>query len=257
VNVSAKSPDTRIPDSLTELDQWVLWRAEHGTKVPYSVRGYKANITLPRTWTTYEMALTTLRANPHRYAGIGFVFTKSDSLAGIDLDDCLDTEGNVKSWARGIVKRFADTYIETSPSGQGLKIWAYGSLPANVATVRVGDGGIEMYDHARYFTVTGRAFRGAPLEIEHHEGDLLLLYDWLKKGERRRWPLQPLEGGRIPYGRQHSTLVSIAGTLRRRGVCDAAIEACLQAINDKQCERPGPRENITRIVRSSRRWGLA
>jgi hypothetical protein len=25
-------------------------------------------------------------------------------------------------------------------------------------------------------------------------------------------------------------------------------------VNAKQCERPGPREHITRIVRSSRKW---
>lgn len=110
--------DFRLPDSLTELAQRVLWRAEHGTKVPYSLRGRKASSTDPRTWTTYEKALATLRASPYGYAGIGFVFTKSDSLAGIDLDDCLDTEGNVKTWARGIVERFGDTYMESHPAAK-------------------------------------------------------------------------------------------------------------------------------------------
>jgi len=49
-------------------------------------------------------------------------------------------------------------------------------------------------------------------------------------------------------------LVSIAGTLRRRRICDEEIEACLQAINKIQCERPGQPEHIARIVQSSRRW---
>jgi hypothetical protein len=110
-----------------------------------------------------------------------------------------------------------------------------------------------LYDHARYFTVTGRAFRGAPLEIEDHAGDLLMLYDRLTGG-RKGWPLQPLPGGQIPHGRQHNTLVSLCGTLRTRGVCDEAIEACLQIVNEQQCEKPGPREHISRIVRSSRKW---
>src|SRR5262249_49502660 len=118
---------------------------------------------------------------------------------------------------------------------------------------KVGDGQIEIYHHARYFAVTGQTFRGAPLHVEHHDEDVQALYNRLSGG-RKTWRLQPLEGGRIPSGQQHSTLVSIAGTLRARRICDEAIEACLQVINQRQCERPGPRENISRIVRSSRGW---
>jgi hypothetical protein len=120
----------------------------------------------------------------------------------------------------------------------------------------VGNGAIELYDHARYFTVTSRAFRGAPLEIEDHQADICALYNHLIRG-RKRWKLEPLEGGRIPYGQQHNILVSLAGTLRARRVCDDAIEACLQVINARQCERPGLREDISRIVRSSRKWSSA
>ncbi len=121
--------------------------------------------------------------------------------------------------------------------------------------MRVGDGQIEIYDHARYFAVTGRVFRSAPWEIEDHAADVRALYDWLIGSKKRGWKLQPLEGGRIPYGQQHNMLVSIAGTLRRRRVCNEAIEACLQTMNKVQCERPGPSEHIARIVQSSRRWG--
>jgi hypothetical protein len=159
----------------------------------------------------------------------------------------------IKPWARGLIERFYDTYMEISPSGTGVKIWARGSIPENIPGVQVGDGQIEMYDHGRYFTVTGNVFRGAPLQVEDHASDLAALYERLVP-KVKTWPLQPLEGGRIPYGQQHNTLVSICGTLRARRVCDAAIEACLQAINRYQCERPGPPENITRIVRSSRSW---
>jgi hypothetical protein len=256
VNAAAQvAEDFRLPDSLTELDQWVLWRAEHDTKVPYSVSGRKASSTDSQTWSTYETAFAGLRANPTLYSGIGIVFTELDPLVGIDLDDCLDASGEVKPWARIVVERFGDTYCEVSPSGLGLKIWARGSLPANVPTVAVGDGGIELYDHARYFTVTGRAFRGAPLQIEDHAQDVLALYARLTLGRSQKWPLQPLRGGRIPFGRQHSTLVSICGTLRARQVCEEAILACLQIINANQCEKPGPLENIRRIVHSSRSWG--
>ena len=57
-----------------------------------------------------------------------------------------------------MLERFADTYIEVSPSGQGLKMWARGALPANLPKVVVGSGGIEMYDRSRYFTSLAAGF---------------------------------------------------------------------------------------------------
>ena len=59
-----------------------------------------------------------------------------------------------------------------------MKIWARGSLPTN------GDGGIEMYNHARYFTFTGWRFRGAPLEIGNYATDILALFEHLTAGKR-------------------------------------------------------------------------
>lgn len=242
------------PDDLAELDRWAVWRLEGSTKVPYRVTGGRASSTDPQHWGTLERAKRVLASG--RYTGLAFAFFKEDGLVGIDLDDCLDASGMPKPWSAGVVERFSDTYVEVSPSGGGLKIWARGSIPANLATVKVGDGGIELYDHARYFTFTGRRFRGAPLAVEHHEADVLALYARLSEAKSRgAWPLQPLQGGHIPCGQRHSTLVSIAGTLRVRRVCDEAIEACLQVINERQCERPEPPENIVRIVRSTRGWG--
>jgi Primase C terminal 1 (PriCT-1) len=254
------TPNIVVPDDLAERDPWVLWRYEdrngRSTKVPYQVGGRRASSTDPKTWTSFEAATSEWRCAPNRYTGLGFVFSSSDPFCGIDLDDALDPAGRPKPWAQGIVERFCDTYMEISPSGTGLKLWARGNVPANLGGAGVGDGQIEIYDHARYFAVTGRAFRGAPLEIEDHAADLLSLFGRLTQRRKGQWTLQPISGGRIPFGQQHNTLVSIAGTLRKRRVCDEAIEACLQTINTQQCERPGPPEHITRIVRSSRRWGV-
>jgi hypothetical protein len=248
-----------VPDDLSERDQWVLWRYEERngrtTKVPYRLGRRYASSTDPGTWASFEAVASEWRRAPNWYAGPGFVFSAQDPFCGIDLDDSLDAAGNLKPWAQGIVERFSDTYLEISPSGGGLKIWARGSIPANLPGASVGDGQIEIYDHARYFAVTGRIFRGAPLEVEDHAADVRALYDRLTLSKGRQWKLQPLRGGRIPYGQQHSTLVSIAGTLRARHICDEAIETCLQIINARQCERPGSPEHISQIVRSSRKWG--
>jgi hypothetical protein len=259
-SAASRSPaEIIVPDDLRERDQWVLWQYEvrggRATKVPFQVSHRRASSTDPDTWASFETVTDEWRRSPTRYAGLGFVFSVHDPFCGIDLDDCLDGDGILKPWGRAIVERFGDTYMEISPSGAGLKTWVRGAVPANLAGVTIGDGQIEIYDHARYFAVTGRVFRSAPLEVEDHAIDLRALYDHLTRRRVGRWPLQPLRGGRIPRGQQHSTLVSIAGTLRARLVCDEAIEACLQIINTRQCETPGPPENIARIVRSSRRWG--
>ncbi len=245
--------DLLIPASLTELDQWGVWRREHETKVPYSITGMRASSVDPSTWASFEDAAAEFRRHPRHWAGLAWFFCDSDPFVGIDLDDCLDGSGNPKLWARGIIERFADSYMEISPSGRGIKIWAKGSLPANLGKVQIDDGGIEMYSRARFFAVTGRTFRGAVLNIEDHTKDIAELYSAMARA-RGRWKHSPDAAGRIPHGRQHFALVSIAGTLARRGVCTEAIEACLQVVNERQCEQPGPRENISRIARSSSLW---
>jgi hypothetical protein len=244
-----------VPSDLVELDQWVLWRWEAGRKIPYSISGRRASSTDPKTWAPFEAVTSELQRHPDN-AGPGFVFVKGGGLVGIDLDDCLDAAGNLKQCAHGLIERFSGSYMERSPSGGGVKIWLRGDLPANVPGVKLRDGSIELYAWARYFTVTGDVFRGAPSQIENHSADLLVLYEYLTRAKKQKdWPLQPLQGtGKIPHGRQHSTLISIAGTLRARRVCDSAILACLLEINRLQCERPGPPENIAKLVRSTEGW---
>jgi primase-polymerase (primpol)-like protein len=255
-----------VPDDLAERDQWVLWRyekrndnqfanANKRTKVPYRVDGRKASSTNPKDGTGHEAVLRIFQRYPKHYSGIGFVFYADDPFVGIDLDDCLEgTTGHPKPWVQNLLARFNDTYIEISPSGLGLKIWCRGQLPANVGDTAVNDGAIALFDHAKYFTVTGQTFRGAPLEIEDHAADVLALYEAFNQGRGTR---QAIPGdGKIRYRTQHLTLVKICGTLRRHGVCEEAIEACLQAVNRYQCERPGPARNIARIVRSTRSWSV-
>lgn len=64
----------------------------------------------------------------------------------------------------------------------------------------------------------------------------------------------PVVATRIPdmiaHGTQHHALVSLAGTMRRRGMGAEEIYAALTVTNRTRCERPGPEANIRRIAES-------
>src|ERR1035441_179901 len=147
---AAAEPNIRIPEELTRVPQWILWHAEvrdgKSTKVPYQANGKHASSTDPTTWTHYEEVLSALHKNPDRFTGLGFVFCQQDNYAGIDLDDCLDENGNLKPWAVPILEPFTSSYAEISPSGRGVKIFIRARLEGQGRAVPHGDGRIEIYD---------------------------------------------------------------------------------------------------------------
>ena len=145
------------------------------TKVPYQINGIRASSTDPKTWCSWDEALKAWQENPGRWSGIGFVFSATDPFFGIDLDHCLDADGRLKPWAQPIMERFSDSYAEISPSGSGIKIWAKGKLLGGGTAFPLGDGRVEIYGQARYFTVTGNHWAGQMLDVEEHQADL----DWL------------------------------------------------------------------------------
>src|SRR4026207_1519164 len=89
----AATPTIRVPDSLAELGQWIIWRYERRdgkrTKVPYQINGSLASSTAPRPWCSGDEARKALQDHPKRWSGIGFVFSPGDPFFGIDLDHCL------------------------------------------------------------------------------------------------------------------------------------------------------------------------
>ncbi|MBZ5581438.1 MAG: primase C-terminal domain-containing protein [Acidobacteriia bacterium] len=249
----AAPPTIRIPDSLAELDQWIVWRYERRdggkpTKVPYQINGSHASSTDAKTWCSWDEALESWRENPNRWSGIGFVFSPGDPYFGIDLDDCIDAAGQLKPWAQPIMERYFDSYAEISPSGRGIKIWGKGSLPGGGAAFPLGDGRVEIYDQARYFTVTGNHWAGQMLDVEEHQAALEWLLALSPHGQKKV-PFT-LDEGKIPKGSQHDTLVSIAGTMRARGCEYPEIEAALLEINRGRLEENAPEQNIKRIAAS-------
>ena len=109
-----------FPDQLIREGRFCCWRYEdrngQRTKVPYQpLTGERARSNDPSSFTDY----LTASAACHNYDGLGIgIF---DGICAIDLDDCIDVEGNYTSEASDIITRM-HSYTELSPSGRGVHI---------------------------------------------------------------------------------------------------------------------------------------
>ena len=171
-----------IPPELAARPQWVVWKLEtpagrdKQTKVPYDARtGGKAASTDSATWATLNDALKAYASG--RYSGIGFVFSADDPYAGTDLDGCRDpATGAIEPWAQAVLDRL-NSYAEVSPSGTGVKIIVVAQHPGEGFKKDLKNGrAYEMYDAARYFTVTGDILPGSPRSVAERNGEFQALH---------------------------------------------------------------------------------
>lgn len=149
--VAAHRAKPTIPADLTSRPRWVRRTA---SKRPITPTGRPASSTDPSTWSSHAAA-----ARSRAGTGLGFVLN-GDGIACIDLDHCLDG-GSVAPWAREILDRCPPTYVEISPSGDGLHIWGLADIPHG-RRLAVDGGTAEIYGTGRYLTVTGRRHGKAP-----------------------------------------------------------------------------------------------
>ncbi len=169
-----------IPDELKRVPQWVCWRWEkrktgdagpRWTKPPFNPKtGKYASTNDPSTCVTYDCAIAAYRSGG--WDGIGFMFTTNDSYVGIDFDDCRDpaTGQLTRSMQQNV--RVLNSYAEISPSETGVKVFAQGRLPG----VGRKNGGIEMYDTGRFFTVTGHRLPDSPATVAERAKAVASMY---------------------------------------------------------------------------------
>jgi hypothetical protein len=107
---------------------------------------------------TFEQAAGYV-ATMKRDGGLGFAFTPAAGISAIDLDHCLDDDGNLHPAAQELIAAF-DSWTEMSPSGSGCHIWVRGALPG-VTSVKYPPGtagfpfGVEIFCDRFFMTVTG------------------------------------------------------------------------------------------------------
>lgn len=195
-----------IPSALRQRKQWVLWknldRDGTVTKVPVGLGGMPAKTNSPDTWATFDEVVKAYQRGG--YTGIGFVFCDADPFCGVDLDGCRDPDtGAIADWAQAIIRELG-TYAEVSPSQTGVKLFAIGSLPVrtgkniklpHLPAIGGKTPGVEMYDHGRYFAVTGLRIDDNRAEPEERAQHIKAIYD-------RFWPAVESSGQSSFYAPQ-------------------------------------------------------
>lgn len=154
-----------VPEGLRREPRWICWNLEQrggrNTKVPKDPKtGRNASSTDPNTWTTFDQAVAAFQGGS--FSGVGFIFAPDRKYTGLDLDHVLLSDGTLDPDYRPIVEE-AGTYTEISPSGDGLHLIFLGSKPEGATKCRKNHNSgrvTEMYDHDRFFTVTGNSFYG-------------------------------------------------------------------------------------------------
>lgn len=237
----------QIPPDIADLQQWVVWKyvtTDKGIKkVPFQIDATAASTNNPSTWSDLETVLEVYQQHIKKLAGIGFVFHESDPFVGVDLDCCLDKDGEVMDWAKDIVRRFGDTYGEVSPSGTGLKFWVRGKIESAMKFA-YKEGQIEVYSSGRYFTFTGKKWKYSGFEI-HESQELLNYIKSIHPNINSKGFVLP---ERIRLGTQHNTLVGYVCSLWAKNISPSEIEHIVMAeIN--RFETPPSEEDVQEIIR--------
>jgi hypothetical protein len=166
-------------EELKQYNNWACWgemKASEGRKPrkltfnPHTGKAAKSND--PQTWASYDTAKSFYLANRWRFCGLSFCFSEADPFVGVDLDGCV-SDGIVEPWAEDVVRGLG-SYAELSPSGHGVHIIARGKIPSSLGDHRADN--VEMYQEARFFTVTGKRLDFAPVTINDADKPLNDLY---------------------------------------------------------------------------------
>ena len=146
---------------------WLLWGLP-GTegkarKSPQSPAGGPGRVNDPSTAGTLNEAL--LAMQDKQAGGVGLlVSTAGAGFVGLDLDNVI-VNGEVHALGFEAIERFKGGYVEVSPSGNGVRIFCLGELPAGTPKGSTGIvDGVKFEAYAagtnRFLRTTGALVRG-------------------------------------------------------------------------------------------------
>lgn len=137
------------------LCQYIAMPSGKSNKIPLNPNTLIAHNPLDSSiHMTYDAARA-LAAKLGNGYGIGFVFLKEDNYFFIDLDNCLDANGQWNETARNTLAYYPGAYAEVSHSGKGLHIIGKFEGVAPLIGKRLDSLGIEIYTANRFCALTG------------------------------------------------------------------------------------------------------
>lgn len=154
----------QLPETLKKDAGFLLWRYEtrkvKKTKVPYTVKRFKANPTDRKQLSSFEVVKFAMGKGG--YDGIG-IFVEP-RFSAIDIDDCVKY-GKFTALAADIIA-LMDSYTEYSPSGKGIRILINTTdavFDKEKYYVNNRKLHLEVYTEKKYVTVTGNAVCEKPI----------------------------------------------------------------------------------------------
>jgi len=262
--------EKNVPSDLKAIKQWITWRAglpqANGKfdKIPVGSDGTGVQWQQAHQWMSFDQALANAKDLKHSGVGIVLPALLADGNHLVALDyDTVDLErptGNARlEEIKATHERLGEPYVETSPSGKGLRMFVSSAIGLKQISCSNPQGGKDelFCTSAKWVTVTGerQGGTGVPEATEEIKAiaekwtaisksktlasnsvatDSFPILDNLIGKTWSGWPAQKLRDG---DGREEQ-LLAYAGHLRGKGFMQAEIERlCLEA-NHKHYEDP-------------------
>ena len=149
-----------LPQTLKQMNNWVLsaWNKQPISPVHYC----------PTSPTDVSKAVPFQQAigamDIEKCMGVGFIL--SNNVIVVDVDSCLDEQGNPNELAQKLMNQL-NTYVEYSQSKQGLHFIFKDNQASEVKSRK---GVIEIYTKEHYFALTGWKVEGKPNDLQTLNG---------------------------------------------------------------------------------------
>lgn len=157
----------RVPDEMKNKPNWVIVRTrpneEKGRLDKFLIdihTGKMAKSDDPTTWATFDEARE--YAKYHGGVALAYALDGKDGIACIDLDDCIEEDGDFSEFAHKVFNAADGMYCEKSVSGNGLHF--FGKTQGMDVRTFSEDGEMEFYRGAHFIAMTGDYYGGTELK---------------------------------------------------------------------------------------------
>ena len=176
-----------IPAELKMNGLWCGWKLTEKGKEPFNLAtGLHAKSNDETTFSSYPVLLNNLHKylkfeNDKQVGGIGFGIFRGYSA--VDIDHCVDENGNLTDMARDIID-FCQSYTEYSPSRTGIRIIFKTQVRINKEEYYINNrnNGLEIYisdNTNKFVSITGNKISGDTI----NEVDITYILDkYMKRG---------------------------------------------------------------------------